>query len=494
MTQRKRQRRVTRRDTAMRATLACLLLFGPLVCQAAAGPDSLLAEAAQQLLDQDFAAARETIRRAAADGSDKTKELQASVDAVAGMPGCLVAPFRQRVGHEVRVNFPDGTEVVRIAGVGHQGDIKAERLLKAGGKTVGTTPRNFNLADLPPGERVKLLGRDESGERQIMRGILAWEANRPDAAKRFFAKSEDDLGRLLIARVDQVAKDRQAAAARERKGAQEAAATKAYETMLNTAGVERLRNEPDKMILAIRRKRFTEADVAQIRRQLGLLTDKLAKTAIARNNPQVLKCFALVRPVYPLEVDQTALDKVLAKLNKDNPKELIQAKFTVSDAELSLSLKEYHALVDLSALTGLPITNLEIENCNALADLSPLKGMPLRSLRVYRCKKVVDISPLQGMALHHLTVAGADRNSAPHLTDLTPLRGMPLEELHVSFAHVTDLRPLRGMKLRTLGIQGTKVTDLTPLKGMPLERLYLRHTRIPDLSPVKTIKGLEIRR
>ncbi len=487
------QRTIAQTLTAVATITAYILMPGATLLYAAQPEEALLSNTAQQLLDQDFSAARESIKRVAATNrSSETKKLHESVVAVAAMSECLIAPFRDLIGQEVSVPFPQGAELVRITGVDEEGRIKADKLLKVDARVAGTTPRDFALSDLDAGERFKLLGRDESPERQIMRGLLAWEAGRADAAKNFFAKSKNDLGKLLIARVDQVVKDKETAAAREQRAAHEAAAATAYEVMLKTAGVESMRKDTDRMVSAVRRKVFSEEEIKQIKHYLELLNGELAKTEIVRNNQPVLKCLALVRSEYPIEVDQATLDKALAKLNKDNPKEIIQAKFKVSDGELSLVLKNLYALVDLSALHGLPITNLEILDCNAFADLSPLRGMPLRSLRIHRCHKVADITPLQGMGLHSLTISGADGNSSLRLNDLSPLRGMPLTELSVKFTHVADLRPLTGMKLKKLGLEGTKVTDVTPLKGMPLEQLFIYQTRIPDLSPVKAIKGLEI--
>ncbi len=481
------------------ATL-CILKLGSTPLRAAEVEGSLLSNTAQQLLDQDFEAARESIKRATvATRSGKTKELQESVIAVAAMPECLIAPFRDRIGQEVSVPFPQGADLVRITGVDEEGRIKAEKLLKVDAKVVGTTPRDFALSDLDAGERFKLLGRDESPERQIMRGLLAWEAGRADAAKNFFAKSKNDLGKLLIARVDQVVKDRLAADAREQNATQEAAAAKAYEAMLKTAGVQSMRDDSDKMIAAIRKKRFSEAEAAQISGQLSMLTGNLAKTQIAGEVQPVLKCFALVRPNFALEVDQATLDKAIAKLNKDNPKELITAAFDVGDGKLCLALKNHHALVDLTGLTGLPITHLKIENCRSLADLTPLQGMPLRELTLSTCMSIRDISPLKGMPLQHLYISGYGMSHAHKhvllLTDLTALEGMPLETVTLRYTDVENLGPLKEMKLKELNLSGCgKIRDLSPLKGMPLERLNIKETRISDLSPVKSIKGLEISR
>lgn len=420
------------------------------------------------------------------------------MNAVATMPECLIAPFRQRIGQEVAVNFPEGAETVRITEVDPQGDISAEKLIKAGGRTVATTPRNFKLSDLDPGERFKLLGRDGTPERQIMRGILAWEAEKTDAAKSFFAKANNDLGQLLVTHVDQVARDRRAAAAREQKAAQEAAAAKAYSAMLEIAGVESISKNSEKMITAIRRERFSKADVSQITRHLKKLTTELAKTKTVSDHQRVLKCFGLVRADYPLEVDQAVLDKALRKMNKDNPKEVIQATFRQEENGLSLTLQNLPSLTDISGLSGIPLTKLTIDRCPRLADLTPLAGMPLKDLEI----KVVwqpgardrlpmlltDITPLQGMPLERLVLT-QHRN----LKDISPMKGMPLKHLNLWRTGVSDLSTLRGMPLESLEIRDTPVKDLRPLKDLPLTFLGVGG-KVQDLSPIKGIKGLKLER
>jgi hypothetical protein len=133
-------------------------------------------------------------------------------------------------------------------------------------------------------------------------------------------------------------------------------------------------------------------------------------------------------------------------------------------------------LVDLSPVTGLPLTNLSCVNCNVY-DLTPLKGMKLKFLHV-GSTLIYDLSPLVGMPLENLDF------SFTKVSDISPLKGMKLTSVGFEATEVSDLTPLKGMALRHLAI-GRKVTDLTPLTGMPLEGLTCHQSRISDLSPLK---------
>ncbi len=159
-------------------------------------------------------------------------------------------------------------------------------------------------------------------------------------------------------------------------------------------------------------------------------------------------------------------------------------------------------LIDLSPLSGLPLTSLTVGK-GQLVDLSPLKGMPLIRFATY-ATLVDDLSPLEGMKLRHLVCANAGRVSdlsplkrmpletldlsGTKVDDLTPLTGMKLEKLYLSGTKVEELRALAGIKLETLDISGTKIANLSQLKGMKLTTLNVAGTAVSDLSPLKGMK------
>jgi len=118
---------------------------------------------------------------------------------------------------------------------------------------------------------------------------------------------------------------------------------------------------------------------------------------------------------------------------------------------------------DLSALHGLPVTELDLSNCllRALPDLSFLT---LRRLSI--------------------------RDTA--ITDLAPLARQPLKELQLDGTPATNLVPLIGLPLESLTLD-ERISDLSALRGLPLRELDLRnHTRIRDFRPLLECRRLDI--
>ena len=432
------------------AVLGILLVGVPSLL--AASNESLLTQAAGHLLKQDFAAAQDTLKLIDPTAAkEQEKVLLQSMNTVAGMPGILLDTFRKDAGSEVTVAFLKEKKPLRIVSVDADGRVHAEETIRIDGNAAASTQSQFTLADLSVAERVKRLGTDQSPERQIMRGLLAWEFGKREVAEKFFRDSKSPLGERLVARIFEMDADAASATVAAQKAARETAAAKAYDAILKTAEVESLRGDPAKLISAIETKRFTEAQVAAITKNLKLLQGELATADLAKTNKTVLECLALVTPNFPITVDQGTFDAALEKLAKDNPKEIIRAKFETKDGKLSLILKEYPSISNLSALSGLPLKELEVYSTG------------------YR-------------------MTGA-------VTDLTPLKGMPLEKLTLAGQkNLRNLKPLVGMPLKYLNIGETAVTDLSPLRGMPLEFLGIHGCPITDLSPVKNIKNLKIER
>ncbi len=148
----------------------------------------------------------------------------------------------------------------------------------------------------------------------------------------------------------------------------------------------------------------------------------------------------------------------------------------------SLNLQNADGITDLSPLSGLPLTKLDISDADGITDLSPLSGLPLESLDLAGVVGVTDLSPLSGLPLTWLDISDADG-----ITDLSPLSGLPLTWLDISDADgITDLSPLSGLPLESLDLAGVVgVTDLSPLSGLPLESLDLAGVvGVTDLSPL----------
>lgn len=136
-----------------------------------------------------------------------------------------------------------------------------------------------------------------------------------------------------------------------------------------------------------------------------------------------------------------------------------------SDGQLELDLSDT-AVADLSPISGMPISELNLRNCDHLKDLKPLSEMPLRSL-ILDGSGVTDLSPLKALKLEDLSIAGTG------VTDLTPLAGSSLLRLDCSDIPATSFEVLSQTSLETLSLAGTSVGELWFLRGLPLQMLRL---------------------
>ncbi len=111
-----------------------------------------------------------------------------------------------------------------------------------------------------------------------------------------------------------------------------------------------------------------------------------------------------------------------------------------------------------------------------VADLSPLQALPgLRKLCCDGPGPLADLSALRGLPLTELSVANT------RVTELGPLRGMPLTRLDCSNTAVADLSPLRDLPLTDLSCdvqnaQGAAVVrsvrTLKVIRGRPAEEFW----------------------
>ncbi|MGL4551741.1 MAG: protein kinase domain-containing protein, partial [Gemmataceae bacterium] len=146
-------------------------------------------------------------------------------------------------------------------------------------------------------------------------------------------------------------------------------------------------------------------------------------------------------------------------------------------------------LTDLTPLQGLSdLEELTLADAEALEDLSPLSGLKLTALQIGPEKpvgvsKVTDLSPLAGLPLETLTLY-----HLPEGADVTPVGAIPtLRTLHIEHAHLTDVRPLRRLRLTRLTLSRMPLTDLSPLAGMPLAMLNVYGSKVASLTPLKGI-------
>lgn len=170
------------------------------------------------------------------------------------------------------------------------------------------------------------------------------------------------------------------------------------------------------------------------------------------------------------------IEAALGQLQKDNPRlRNFRHELEVSAGKASLDLSRNHALLDLTALRGLPLTELDVSYC-LLDELEPLRGMPLRSLDLSETD-VVDLAPLEGMSLEVFKAA------RQVLQSTAVLEGMPLQEVtleHV-IVHNDGLEFLRGSDVEVLDLQLSALNPLD-LQGMQFREINVAGTGISDLK------------
>ena len=246
-------------------------------------------------------------------------------------------------------------------------------------------------------------------------------------------------------------------------------------------------------------------------------------------------------------IQQLALDKereILARLNllKQELKELnpklveINYKHTISGDTINVDLSSNIELTNISPLSGLPITELNLAFTN-IFDIKPLLGMPLKKVHLPN-KKLTGLDVIRGMRISELHLHGKPKqdfnfiNTLPEIklhlhlyefddtedfrlqflklvpmqrlhlylhgdysSNLTIFISTPLTHLSLVDSMVTDISPLRYQELTYLDISNTRVKNLRPLRSMPLEHLSLEKTRVRDIKDLegKPLKYLSLK-
>lgn len=467
-------------------------------------PTDVLNRLADCMLKQDWDAVSRLVRET--DTDPRAREcaewvaIKTAACEVARMPEVIAESLVQDKGRRVAVAFKSGNEDLEISDVAG-GRIKADKLFEVDGNVVGRAPLEFGISDLTLKEKLKRLGSERTAARQVMRGLLAWEAGSPDAALRLFRECGGPEGAWLAARVDRLRAEKAEAEAAAVKAVQEQAAQKYYSTLLQDAGMPADGKSDEAMVRELRKKRFTEAEVQKIRQNRTAFLNKHGATALAARVMPVIDVLAQIRPNASLDVDKAAVEAALDALKKANPNELFNRSPVYLDDGIKLDLGGMKGLKDITALTGLPIVELTLSGTE-VPDLRPLAGMPLRVLRA-NSTRIADLRALIGMPLRELHLQGTPvkdlrplaglpltdlRISNTQVSDLWPLKGAPLTVLMADWCGgINDLAPLRGMPLKKASVSGTSVDDLRPLQGMGLVELNVGTTPVSDLSPLKDL-------
>ena len=451
---------------------------------------------ADHLLKHDFAAARRAVDETGVEASLRSrkdwKEIKDLTEKASQMPSIILAAYKSHKGKDTTVYFRKGMEKLRITQAGPEG-VMAKRSIVTQGKVVGSSARSFGYRDLSVREKMIRLGKEQTPEKDIMRGLLAWESKRPEAAEKLFVRSDSELGRILNERMAQLLMQQKDAVVAGKKARREAVAARAFQELLAAAGLAKAEKNPEKLKLVVRKKRFTESEIARAGKCLKSFRQQHADTDYAGDYAAVLDTFARIRPNMPLYVTQDVLDAALARLQKANPGSVSWKEAKIEEDGIVLDFSGQGMLIDISALHGLPIKSLNL-NLTAVKDLTPLQGMPLTRLELmYLNSAQHDLSPLSGMPLRRLGLRSRGANG-PRALNLRPLQGMSLEHLDLSGDNGSagDLSPLLGMPLKHLNLQFWRgLHDISPLENMPLEYLNIVRTGVKDITPIQGSKTLK---
>ncbi len=440
----------------------------------AAEAETLLAalhgQLAADLLRQDFPAARALLEQAAADealspAADRVAGLAEEVKAVARLPEAVMAGVAADAGRTVTLALTTGAETWEIGDVqGHV--IHARKTFEA-----GLVARDIGYDELAVAERFRRLGADPAPDRCIMRGLLAWQAQRPTVAAQQFEAGGTPLGAALAAALN-----------RWQREAAEAEAAKAYDVLLRLAG-QAPGGPPEAVAKAVRTTPYPPPAVPPLRAAAAAFREQYAATAFGASVAVAVEAMEKAANV-PLEIEAGRLERAMAQLREVNPQAgELQANVQPTDNGIEINLAGNRELTDLRPLAGLPITGLNLSG-TGVRDLEPLSGMPLERLDLGQTP-VRELTALRGVPLRDLNLSGTA------VQTLGALRGAPLGRLDLSDTRVTALTPLVGAPLRDLCVAGCPITSLRALEGFPLERLDL--SRCQDVEDLKPLKGIPLR-
>lgn len=196
--------------------------------------------------------------------------------------------------------------------------------------------------------------------------------------------------------------------------------------------------------------------------------------------------------IYPLQ-NLKALDELWLRANK-KVTDLQPLKGVTNLKRLYMA---NIGATDLSALQGLPLTTLELEQKTAL-DLTALRGMPLQQFTL-RNSDTNDISALATAPLRQLTLSGSKVTSLAMLSNLTALQSLVADGSDLS-----DISALKqATQLQSVNLSRTKVIDTSTLASLNFAingnlavsgcldlRGYSRH--IPQLNDIQASKRITV--
>ena len=446
---------------------------------------TVLAEAAADVLQLDYAAARKHVITALADPDLQpvTGELTAANDLLgqlATLPDAVLAGFEREKGKTITLEFQNGSfRKLTVAGI-NTGKVKAQQELAPG----QFAEWNFSVNELTTREKLKRLEANATTAGMLMRGYLSIVAGNWPVAEREFSQMGPGLGATLAAAIKQRITAQQLAT-------KETPAKLALAEILQVIGLPATQSN---LAEVIRSKAYTANQVAKTHALVEEFQKKYGDTVTAQTNEIVLAALAAVsteeafKPVPLKAATEENVKAAIARLRKINQLQKLPV-YRIKDGTIVMDLSGDSGLLDISPLAGLPLVELNL-NLTAVKNLQPLAGMPLKILEMAGTK-VRDLTPLHNLeSLEKLDCGGTP------VSDLSPLHGLTkLIWLWMDGCPgVRDLAPLQGRNaIVMLNINGTSVESLLPLKNIQLRNFRIGNAPV-DLSPLGSahIENLDV--
>lgn len=405
-------------------------------------PEVVEAEA-RALLRQEFASATNLLTTAQDEVPALAvlpgwQELQELTAQVVRLPDVIENSFRAQIGSEIRLSLYDEELPLRILSVTN-GLVNAEIVWRMNGEEVGSASRSFYISELRSADRFQRLGEEITPERDLMRGILAWEARDHAGAVKYLDRSATALGTAMRQQVEA-----------QRQAARESGALQALDELWRVAGLTAVStNAPDTVADAFAEKRFTALQIEKLQRLATVLQGSFSDTTAVRDASPVLAVIGQLRPGVPVRVGVGEITDLLSRLARANPGAR-EPEIKTVDGGLAVSFADDQHVTDLRPLAELPIKRLDLKG-TAVAELSVLRDLPLEELRLEGLENP-DLESVGTIStLRRLSLADCGRLS------LTGLAALRLEELDLSGTSLLSLAPLRDMPLKVIRLVNTRV-------------------------------------
>jgi hypothetical protein len=153
------------------------------------------------LLQGDLDGAGKILEKIEGLGTDEWNSFRQSAEEVLRMPGIVWQAYSSLAGKTTDVYLNSGTKNLYIKAVTDD-KVEAEIRIVRGGQVVASAEQNFSYDELSPRDKLVRLGKEQTPELNIMRGILACCAGVPEKAGPYFERAGNALGKTLIERME----------------------------------------------------------------------------------------------------------------------------------------------------------------------------------------------------------------------------------------------------------------------------------------------------